>query len=74
MRSRLLQKRYRLIRIHWQYISAMAYSLRPRKADGLRTFDSLISATAIERGLTLVSRNRNHFAMIDGLRLEAPPY
>lgn len=44
------------------------------RSDGLRTFDSLIAATAIERGFTLVSRNRKHFAMIGGLRLEAPRY
>ena len=44
------------------------------KSDGLRTFDSLIAATAIEQNCPLVSRNRKHFAMIEGLRLEAPQY
>jgi predicted nucleic acid-binding protein len=44
------------------------------KSDGLRAFDSLIAATAIEQGLTLVSRNRKHFAMIDGLNLDCPEY
>jgi tRNA(fMet)-specific endonuclease VapC len=57
-------------------IGQRAYDLLKRyaKSDGLRTFDSLIAATAIERGCTLVSRNRKHFAMIDGLWFEAPQY
>jgi predicted nucleic acid-binding protein len=38
------------------------------------TAQELIAATAIERDFALVSRNRKHFAMIDGLRLEAPRY
>ncbi len=44
------------------------------RPDGLRTFDSLIAAPAIAEDCALVSRNRKHFAMIEGLRLEAPPY
>jgi hypothetical protein len=57
-------------------IGRLAYDLLKRyaRSDGLRTFDSLIAATAIERDLALVSRNRKHFAMIDGLRIEAPQY
>jgi predicted nucleic acid-binding protein len=57
-------------------IGQLAYDLLKRHArsDGLRTFDSLIAATAIERNCMLVSRNRKHYAMIDGLRLEAPRY
>ena len=57
-------------------IGQLAYELLKRyaKSDGLRAFDSLIAATAIEQNCTLVSRNRKHFAMIDGLRLEAPQY
>jgi predicted nucleic acid-binding protein len=57
-------------------IGQLAYDLLKRyaKSDGLRTFDSLIAATAIMRGFELVSRNRKHFAMIDGLRLESPLY
>jgi len=57
-------------------IGQLGYDLLMRyaKSDGLRTFDSLIAATAIERDFALVSKNRKHFAMIDGLRLEAPPY
>jgi len=47
---------------------------RYAQSDGLRTFDSLIAATAIEQNCTLVSRNRKHFAMIEGLRFEAPQY
>ena len=57
-------------------IGQLAYDLLKRyaKSDGLRTFDSLIAATAIRLGFELVSRNRKHFAMIDGLRLESPRY
>src|ERR1700733_11510399 len=57
-------------------IGQLAYDLLKRyaKSDGLRTFDSLIAATAIMRGFGLVRRNRKHFAMIDGLRLESPRY
>jgi predicted nucleic acid-binding protein len=57
-------------------ITGLAYELLKRhaKSDGLRTFDALIAATAIEAGLTLVSRNRKHFQMIRGLNLEAPDY
>ena len=57
-------------------IGQLAYDLLKRyaKSDGLRTFDSPIAATAIARGFQLVSRNRKHFKMIDGLRLESPSY
>ena len=57
-------------------IGRRAYDLLKRyaRSDGLRTFDSLIAATAIKRDFALVTRNRKHFAMIDGLRLEMPQY
>ena len=57
-------------------IGQLAYDLLKQyaKSDGLRTFDSLIAATAITHGFELVSRNRKHFAMIDGLQLESPRY
>ena len=66
---------YRVIHIG-AAIGQLAYELLKRyaKSDGLRTFDSLIAATAIEQNCTLVSRNRRHFAMIEGLRLEVPEY
>jgi predicted nucleic acid-binding protein len=53
-----------------------AYQLLKRyaKSHGLHVFDSLVAAIAIEEGLTLVTRNRKHFAMIDGLNLEVPQY
>jgi predicted nucleic acid-binding protein len=35
---------------------------------------SLIAATALDAGLTLVTRNRKHFEIIDGIRLQIPPY
>jgi len=48
------------------HITGRAYQLLERhvKSDGLRTFDALIAATAIENGFTLVSKNRKHFQMI----------
>ena len=66
---------YRVIHID-AAIGQLAYELLKRyaKSDGLRTFDSLIAATAIKQNCTLVSRNRKHFAMIENLRLEAPQY
>jgi hypothetical protein len=44
------------------------------KPHGLHVFDSLIAATALEEDLTLVTRNRRHFDVINGLRLEIPGY
>jgi predicted nucleic acid-binding protein len=44
------------------------------KSHGLHVFDSLVAATAIEEGLKLVTRNRRHFSMIEGLSLEIPQY
>ena len=44
------------------------------KSHGLRTFDSLIAAIALDSGLTLVTRNRKHFGMIGGIRLQVPDY
>jgi predicted nucleic acid-binding protein len=44
------------------------------RSHGLHTLDALIAATAIEEGLTLVSKNRKHFQMINGLNLEVPNY
>jgi predicted nucleic acid-binding protein len=57
-------------------IGRKAYELLKRYAKpyGLHVFDSLVAATAIEEGLTLVSRNSKHFAYIEGLRLEVPAY
>jgi predicted nucleic acid-binding protein len=57
-------------------IGARAYQLVKRytKSHGLHVFDSLIAATAIEEGLTLVTRNRKHFGMIQGLALAVPQY
>ena len=44
------------------------------KSHGLRVFDSLVAATAIEEGLTLVTRNQKHFAMLEDLDLQVPDY
>src|SRR5208283_302701 len=53
-----------------------AYELLKRyaKSHGLHVFDSLVAAIAIEEGLTLVTKNRKHFGMIEGLNLEDPQY
>jgi len=57
-------------------ITGRAYQLLKRhaKSAGLRTFDALIAATAIEEGFTLASKNRKHFQMISELSLEVPSY
>jgi len=44
------------------------------KSHGLHVFDSLVAATAMEKMLTLVTRNRKHYQMIEGLQLEVPEY
>src|SRR6266545_3920920 len=57
-------------------IGAGAYRLLKTyaKAHGLHVFDSLVAATAIDRALTLVTLNRKHYRMIEGLLLEVPDY
>ena len=45
---------------------------RIRRETGVRLPDALIAATAIEGGFGLVTRNRNDFERIRGLRLRAP--
>ena len=44
------------------------------RSHGLDPFDALIAATALEEGLTLATRNRKHFQMIDDLKLDVPNY
>jgi len=57
-------------------IGTLAYELLKRysRSDGLHVFDSLVAATAVEEGLTLVTGNRRHFVMIEGLSRLVPPY
>src|SRR5260370_40827067 len=57
-------------------IGTRAYDLLKTyaKSHGLRTFDSLIAATALDGNFTLVTRNRKHFGMIAGIRLQIPNY
>ena len=57
-------------------IGAGAYRLLKAyaKSHGLHVFDSLVAATAIEKALTLVTLNRKHYQMIEGLLLEVPDY
>jgi predicted nucleic acid-binding protein len=45
---------------------------RIRRETGVRTLDALIAATALEHGLTLVTRNRRHFEAVRGLRIRRP--
>jgi predicted nucleic acid-binding protein len=57
-------------------IGTRAYQLLKTyaKSHGLHVFDSLVAATAIEKALTLVTLNRKHYQMIEGLLLEVPDY
>jgi predicted nucleic acid-binding protein len=57
-------------------IGARAYELLKTyaKSHGLHVFDSLVAATAIEKAHTLVTLNRKHYQMIEGLLLEVPNY
>jgi predicted nucleic acid-binding protein len=66
---------YPIIHVN-ERIGTRAYDLLKTyaKSHGLQTFDSLIAATALEGGFTLVTRNRKHFGMIDGIRLQIPEY
>lgn len=43
-----------------------------RGTTGLALPDALIAATALERGLTLVTRNIGHFERVEGLVLRSP--
>lgn len=55
---------------------ALAYELLKTyaKSHGLHVFDSLVAATAMDLGFTLVTLNRKHFQMIEGLKLQVPNY
>jgi predicted nucleic acid-binding protein len=57
-------------------ITRRAYALMVTfaRSHGLHALDALIAATAIQNGLTLVSKNRKHFKMIGELKLEVPSY
>ena len=57
-------------------IGTRAYQLLKTyaKSHGLHVFDSLVAATAIEKAHTLVTLNRKHYQMIEGLLLEVPDY
>ncbi len=45
---------------------------RLRRRSGMRTPDALIAATALERALTLITRNERDFTEVKGLRLRGP--
>jgi len=57
-------------------IGRTAYQLLTMYAmsHGLRIFDSLIAATAIEHQMILLTRNRKHYQAIAELSLEVPHY
>lgn len=57
-------------------IGTRAYRLLKQfsRSHGLRVFDSLIAATAIENDRTLMTRNEKHFRMIPDLKLQIPQY
>jgi predicted nucleic acid-binding protein len=57
-------------------IGKIAYDLLKRfsGSHGLRVFDSLIAAAAIQSHSTLVTRNAKHFRMIPELTREIPKY
>jgi len=57
-------------------IGTRAYGLLKTyaKSHGLHVFDSLIAATAMENAFTLLTLNRKHYQMIDGLKLQVPNY
>ena len=57
-------------------IGTRAYGLLKTyaKSHGLHVFDSLVAATAIEKSLVLITLNRKHYQMIDGLGLQVPAY
>lgn len=44
---------------------------RIARESGTRLSDALIAATALERGLSVVTRNRKHFEPIRGIRLRS---
>jgi predicted nucleic acid-binding protein len=45
---------------------------RIRRGSSIRTPDALIAASALEHGLTLMTRNRRDFSGVTGLRLVDP--
>ena len=55
-------------------IARRAYALMMTfaRSHGLDTLDALITATAIENGFTLGTKNRKHFQMIGALDLKVP--
>ena len=45
---------------------------RIRRLTGVPLPDSLIAASALERGLVVMTRNQRHFARVDGITLHDP--
>ncbi len=61
LRASIGERAYELLKVYGKY-------------HGLHVFDSLVAATAVEEGLTLLTKNRRHFGMIEGLTLAVPSY
>ncbi len=63
-------------KIHWGSESihkkACEIVLQYGPSHGVGFFDALITATAMEEGLTLVTDNVKHFQMIKGLKVRKP--
>lgn len=45
---------------------------RIRRSAGIPLPDALIAATAVERGLEIMTRNRRHFERVDGITIRDP--
>jgi predicted nucleic acid-binding protein len=45
---------------------------RVRRTTGIPVPDALIAATALEHGMSVMTRNRRHFELVPGLALRAP--
>lgn len=60
-----------ITRIHMHHFAYIRGDLR-RRGVKINFPDLLIAATALEHGLTVVTRNRRHFDRVPGLRVTSP--
>ena len=59
---------------HVCYWLAHTYARGAKPSPRIAFDASLVAATAMEKMLTLVTLNRKHYQMIEGLQLEVPEY